>query len=184
MSERNRVRNCGLRLSAISHRAFACWPSLCPDSCNSRVTIAGRCRTRCSCAALDKLQEEARHGSRHQRQEGDRLRVEPRARPRLRAWRLPRPAAISSSTAATPRCWPRTAQRDPRPLRRQRDRDPRRRLAARRPGRAARRLPRARHPRQQQWRPAAPRLPRPRPRERSSTASSRTWSRRSSSSRR
>ena len=39
----------------------------------------------------------------------------------------------------------------------------RRRFAARDPGRAAGRLPLARHPGQQQWRPAAPRIPRPHP---------------------
>ena len=76
-------------------------PSLCPDSCNRCVTVAGHAP---ACARPSgRFKEEARHGSRHQGQEGDRVRVEPRTGARLRAWRSPRRAATSSSTAVTPR---------------------------------------------------------------------------------
>ena len=78
-------------------------------------------------------------------------------------WRWRKPAATSSSTAATRKALAATAAEIRDRFASRRDRGGRRRLGPRDASRAPRRLSLARHTGQQQWRPAAPRVPRPHP---------------------
>ena len=90
----------------------------------------------------------------------------PSSAPRAAGWarparaRWPKPAARSCSTAATPRSWRRPPPRSPSLTGAKIIRGRRRRRDAGGPEGAARRLPAARHPGQQQCRPADARFPR------------------------